>query len=203
MTPKNQSKRGVRRARQNKSPINVISMTRQEAYERNLSTHSDSSVLRGKYTVNMGLTTIPSLVAIINPSAFGARATAYAGVFARYRIKELNIKFMPNSTSTAAITAVGILDDTSLSGDVPTTYQGITELRCSATQFEGVTVPAAFSFQPLDRKKWYYTTVETSGNDVRLSAVGELYAASTAAVSCAFEIDFSIVFSGASDVGSA
>jgi len=176
-------------------------MTRQEAFERNLSLHQDTLVLRGKFSTLNSTTTTPNVALFVTPTSFGARSGAVSTVFSRYRIKELIIRFMPNSTGTAAIAALGVLDDVNTSSVLPTNYQAITELRCSATQFEGVTVEKTLTWSPIDKSKWYYTTADTVG-DPRFSVPAVIYCAASATVSISIEVDYTIVFQGAADTGS-
>jgi len=181
-------------------------MTATEAFEAKLSSSTDATVLRGKTFLAPGLTTAPAIILTLTPSAsgFGARVNAMAGIFTRYRFKYLKVKFLTSSVSGPAlssISALGVLDDTNaITGDLPTTVQGVAELRCSATNLGGQTIPTQWEWMPVDKRLWYYT--QSDATDTRFMNSGVLLAAaSSSGLSMSIEIDFCIVFQGASDVG--
>jgi len=181
-------------------------MTKTEAFEANLSTSADVTVLRGKFVfsaVNSVTAGLPTIQFVLNPTGagnFGLRASALASVFSRYRFKYLRIKFLEQLT-TGTICAVGIQDDVSITANNPTTVSGVSELRCSGSAFSQQTIPTQFEWQPADKNYWYYTTNDLT--DGRLSSSGNIWTASQAASGVVnMEIDYCIVFKGATDNGS-
>jgi hypothetical protein len=177
-------------------------MTQAEAFNATLSHSSDATTLRGKLFSTFSVSGTPSLLLSLAPPNFGVRSAALSLIFSRYRIKYLKFKFMTSNGTAGSIgtVALGIQDDVSLTGDVPTTMAGIAELRSSATSFLNQTIPTEFEWSPVDKKLWYYTN---GGADTRLSIAGSLYGGASVAVSESLpvEIDFCIVFEGATDVG--
>jgi len=204
IAPSSNRKRGDRRARQNKSPNEVVSLTPQQSFETQLARHTDATPIRGKLLGNSAALAagVPSVLFLIQPSTLGSRVSSIASDYLRYRIKWLRIRFLGNVPTTAntqvATTAIGILDDIGYSGEPPTTVSGITELRCSATQFTNETVPTILEFRPIDKKKWYYCNAPS--ND-RFDSVATVYGGSTVAGSVAYEIDYCVVFAGAFTTG--
>lgn len=180
--------------------LRVVSLTQSEAFEASLATTADSTVLHGKVILVSATTPTPLLLLGLTPAAapFGARANAMSTIFSRYRFKKLIIRFLSTSNGP---TALGVLDDVStVTGDGPTTVSGISELRCSALTFTGDTVPTMFTWTPVDKSKWYYCDSEPVVGDQRLTQTGSLWAAATVAGSVQMEIDYVIVFKGASDI---
>jgi len=198
MIPSHNNKRGARRVRQNKSPVKVISMTQTEAFEATLSTSNDSTVLRGKVLTSSALTSTPVNLLTLVPTntAFGVRSVAMGTIFSRYRFKYLKIRFLCNTTNQGT-TALGVQDDISITANNPTSISGIAELRCSGTALGSQTVPTVFEWRPADTRWWYYTTNDLT--DPRLSTSGILWAAGASPVEV--EIDYCIVFKGATDAG--
>lgn len=191
----------------NATPQPMLSLTPAEVFERTLGRTNDSCVLRGKLIITPNLTNTPSQVSYLVPNFFGARATQFAGVFSRFRIKAINLRFLPSAGGTggagpAVATVFGILDDPS-SQVVPTTGSDVLELRSSALALPAQTVPSNILYTPVDKTKWYYIGGTGTSPDPRLTVPGFLYgyANSATAVSSAVEIDFSLVFAGASDNG--
>jgi len=184
-------------------PRPVVAMTPQESFERGLALHTDSTNIRGKFVGTAATTSsTPSALFLIQPSSLGARIASISSDYLRWRIKALRIRFLGvvSTTTSAAsgFTSMGVLDDVNYAGEPPTTVSGVSELRCSATTFSNQTVPVNFEFRPLDKSRWYYCT--SVSND-RFDSVGTLYVASSSATTISYEVDFSIVFSGAFTVG--
>jgi len=104
--------------------------------------------------------------------------------------------------ATASLGAIGVVDDSSAAeGDAPTSVAGLLECRCSGTNSNTQTVPTELLWEPVDRKRWFYTYPGASGSDVRLVVPGFLFGAATASGSYTLQIDFSLVFAGAVDTG--
>jgi len=185
-------------------PRPVVAMTPQESFERGLALHTDSTNIRGKFVGTAATTSsTPTALFLIQPSSLGARIASISSDYLRWRIKSLRIRFLgnPSAAGTGAasgFTSMGVLDDVNYAGEPPTSISGVSELRCSATTFISQTIPVNFEFRPLDKSCWYYCT--SVSND-RFDSVGTLYIASSAASSVSYEVDFSIVFSGAFTVG--
>jgi hypothetical protein len=119
--------------------------------------------------------------------------------FARFRVKSLIIKFFAQPTAGASgIMALGILDDAGAEGEQPTTFDGVSELRCSAINFVSETIPTEFIWKPLDSSKWYYGPGGVTGSDTRLVYPGALYSGSSNSGQPYFVvIDYVLVFAGA------
>jgi hypothetical protein len=195
----NTQKRGARRARQNKTPLKVISMTQQEAFERSLATSGDSVSLRGKFLFTATLTATPTILFSISPINLGSRAVNLSGIFSRYRFKYLKFRFLTTSATTPGGVILGILDDVAATGEPPTTASGLLEYRSSALTFAGETVPVSFDWTPSDKEQWNFCAAST---DNRFQIPATLYGATTAAGTAQIEVDFSITFKGALDSGS-
>jgi hypothetical protein len=176
-------------------------MTQSEAFEANLARGNDAFVLRGKLLLNATVGTTPSIMVELFPSALGPRAAALAGVFSRYRFKEVLFKFLGSISSVPTLSTVGVLDDSlGTEGDAPVNATSVLELRSSASAFATQTMPSSFKWQPIDKTKWYYTFSGVTGSDARLANSGTLYGASgTASDNIQMEVDYTIVFSGAVD----
>lgn len=188
------------------TPMTTLALTPSEVFERTLGRTNDSCVLRGKLIINPTLNSTPAQISYLIPNFFGARATAFGNVFSRFRIKALNIRFLPagNASTGSLATAVGILDDPS-STTSPATGSDVLELRSSALALAGQTVPSNILYTPLDKTKWYYT-IGVTGSDNRLTVPGFLYGyvntpGSSSGLPVGMEIDFSLVFAGATDNG--
>jgi len=174
-------------------------MTQTEAFEKALVRGTDATPLRGKFIQVLATTTAVSAYVNLNPASFGVRALALSQIFSRYRFKYLRVRFL----SAQATTAAGVYDEGGSSeGSGPTTIGGILELRASSLTMGGQTVPSIFEWTPSDRAQWMFTSAGAAGSDSRLVNSGVLYAASTAASSVSFEIDYCLVFKGAIDTGS-
>jgi len=196
-------RRGTAR-RADSVPRPVVAMTPQESFERQLAMHTDSTNIRGKFVGTVSLpSATPTALFLIQPSTLGARVASISSDYLRWRVKSLRIRFLGEVSGTGnggGFTSMGVLDDVNYAGEPPTSVSGVAELRCSASTFTSQTIPVNFDFRPLDPKRWYYCT--SVSND-RFDSVGTLYAGTsgsgTAAIS--YEVDFSIVFSGAYTVG--
>jgi len=180
-------------------------MTPSEAFEARLA-RSDRSTLVGKLLISSTVTNSASALLIVGPglATLGSRAGAMASIFSRYKVNFIRIKFLATSTTAGNTTAIGFLDDASgAEGDGPGSAQLISELRCSAVSFPNQTVPIEFSFTPASRN-WYFTFAGASGSDPRLVNVAVLFGASllSAGSTVNMEIDYSVTFKGAVDVGS-
>lgn len=179
----------------------VTIMSQTQAFENKLSRSSDACTLRGKLIYTPSVTTTPLAVAVIDPAGLGNRAAALSNVFSDYKVKELLIRFVQiNATATMA---VGILDDSSTAeGDAPININDIVELRTSAVSLSNTSDPVIFRYEPTNKALWYKTFNGATGSDVRLVAPGILYAAASATSASAIEIDYTLVFKGAIDIGS-
>jgi hypothetical protein len=185
-------------------------MTQTEAFEAKLSTHSDAVCLVGKqFFSSQAITSLtPSILLQLDPTLgfFGTRPANMSAIFNRFRFKYLKLKFLSNSSTgvpTSSIASLGIQDDISLTGLVPTTFADVAELRCSATSFSGQTVPTQWQYVPLDKKRWYY--VNNDSTEPRQSSQGTLWVAASGVsvanpTTVAIELDYSIVFAGATNI---
>jgi hypothetical protein len=181
----------------------VISMTRSEAYEANLSRGGDSCVIHSKQFITSTVGTTPSAVLVLTPANFGARQLAVAGIFSDFRIKQIVVKFISSISSISAGSALGVLDDSSTAElNPPTSIGGVLELRCSAANFTAETVTTTFVYTPTNTTLWYKTYPGSTGSDARFFAPGVLYGAGqSAATVLTLQLDISVVYKGALDVG--
>jgi hypothetical protein len=179
-------------------------MTPIEAFESRLATQSDAFNLKGKLLLPIGsIGTTPTLIFPLIPSNLGVRATALGTNYSRYRIKSLWFKFFPALASgVGESTVLGLIDDSSAeTGDVPTTFAGLLELRCSGVALPGQTVPTIIQYKPVD-KMWRFCQAGAAG-DPRLYNQAALYAGVlTTAAALQVEVDFDISFKGAISTGS-
>jgi hypothetical protein len=159
-------------------------------------------VLKGKFLVTTSLVSgVVNAIAIFNPLSLGVRAAAMANLFARYRFNWIAFKFFFTGTSTVGVASVlGVLDDFTGEGDAPTTIGGILELRCSATNYGGQTIPTEMLWKP-PSPSWNFITGGASGSDQRLVSPAVLYGCSSGSGTLITEIMFSCVYKGAVDVG--
>jgi hypothetical protein len=178
-------------------------MTQSEAFESGLARTNDSTVLRGKFYISGSAlpAATPTQILTFNAQGMGARSAALATVFSRYRYKYIRMKFLQSVTTTTPV-AIGVYDEGSPSeGEAPVTLGDVLEMRCSGSAFPGQTVPNFISWQPVDKKLWYYTVGGASGSDSRLFTAGVLFAAAAGAGAINVEVDYCIVFQGAVDTG--
>jgi len=179
----------------------VVSLTPQQSFERSLALHTDATPIHGRFT---GTTTVvsgtPLALFLVQPANLGSRVASISTDYLRFRIKWLRLRFLgtPVGTTTAGFTSMGFLDDVNYAGEPPTTVSGVSELRCAATTFTNETIPTTLEFRPVDQKRWYYCTSAT--ND-RFDSVATLYAASNTSTAFAYEVDYCVVFAGASTTG--
>jgi len=176
-------------------------MTATQNFEQRLVQSNDATVLRGKFLLSPSLTAASvSNILTINSSALGARAAALSGIFAKYRFKQIIVKFV--AVTSGAV--IGLLDDASgAEGDAPTSGGGVLELRASALANPGESVPQQLVWKPVDRTKWYYTFAGASGSDPRLTIPAIMYGVANIGTGTpvVIEVDYELVFSGAVDVG--
>jgi len=187
-----------------------MTMTRSQLFEQKQTQSNDSLHLVGKLLLTTTVTsTTPINPLSLNPFNLGSRATALANVFSRFRFKYVNFKFTSQSGSnnSSATSCLGVSDDSTENIVVPQNTSDVLELRSSASYLQNQTIPSEFVWMPVDRTKWYYTQPGSTGSDSRLSQNAELYVgafgSATTGVNISIEIDFSVVFCGAVDNGSA
>jgi hypothetical protein len=193
-------KRGKGRGKKGNATTEVTVVSPAEHFANSLGMHVDSTCVRGKFLAQQ-VTNSTAVFAIttITPTALGSRLTACANIFSRWRIKRMILKINYSGLGSAVF---GVLDDSTGEGDTPTSVQTLLELRTSATNFTN-DPPTVLDYKP-PTNEWYYTFVGGTGSDQRLVNAGVLYAGQQFATTNAVftvEIDFSIVFKGAVDVG--
>jgi hypothetical protein len=179
-------------------------MTPSMKFEQKLSRSSDATVLRGKFLATATIGATPSISLVLNPNNFGPRAAALAAIFTRFRFKSIGFKFICTSgTFVSSDGAIGVLDDSSgTEGDAPTTINSVLEMRCSALNLTAETVPTEFRWEPVDKTLWYATYPGATGSDARLVNAGVVYQSATATgVIMSIEMDYELVFKGATDIG--
>jgi hypothetical protein len=163
---------------------------------------TDRSTLKGKLLLFPTANAVTAILSV-TPLNLGIRAAAMAVLFAEYHINFIRVKFQTPATVT---TTVGFLDDASgAEGDAPTSLQGILEMRCSGINMTNETVPTEFLYTQKASSFWLKTYSGASGSDPRLSIASILYAASingSAGNFATVELDYSITYQGAVDVGS-
>jgi hypothetical protein len=181
-------------------------MTPSMAFESKLATTSDATPLRGKLLIVANTTNVVSAPLVLHPLNLGVRTAALASVFTKYRFKRIGFRFTGTSgaTNLSSTVVLGILDDsTTGEGDAPASVASILELRSSAASLESETVPTEFTWTPVDKNLWYACQAPVTGADPRLVYPGILYAGDAIAATgrANIEIDFEIVFKGATDIG--
>jgi hypothetical protein len=142
----------------------------------------------------------------LTPTFFGARATAYATLFAKWRVNRMIVRFINSQAlGSGTIYVAAFLDDSVTSANIPTTLNGLIEQRCSQVNSGGVdssTGELSYS-PPRGNPRWFFTTLEASTSDPRLEVPGSFYVSSTAtSQTMNFLIDFDLTFTGAVDTGS-
>jgi hypothetical protein len=177
-------------------------MTQAEAFERQVVRTGDATTLRGKVPITASLGPTIIVLFTFNPSLMGVRAAAFGAVFTRYRIKYVRIKWLSQATTTS-YSALGVYDEGSAAEPtMPTNTSSLLELRASSSTLVGQTVPNFFEWRPSDPSQWMFTNAGVTGSDVRLTNSGILLGgALTASTSFAAEIDYCVVFKGATDIG--
>jgi len=164
MTPKNQTKRGDRRARQNKSPNRTTTIVDiRQSFERRLASRSDTIACVGKTLLQLPSTSSNGVTSnSLSPSVFGVHFSSIAQNFTKWRILSLQLIWpIPSSTATA----YGVFDDDGVATDLPSTNIGVYELRVSSL---ALTNQSAYTeWKPIDKSKWYYTSGQSSANDIR------------------------------------
>jgi len=119
-------------------------------------------------------------------------------IFARYKIVKLIIQVRPLLGQTTN-TVFGILDDViNSAATLPTTFNDVYQLRCSAIISPGQTVPTIFEWKPVDPDKWYYTEGDIGG-DNRFTVPAGLVAFSSSGTVLPVEFHYTIEFEGATD----
>jgi len=204
-TPKNTSKRGNRRVRQNKRSGMTRTMEVRDpiqSSEFSLASRGDKISVRGKVLLNNTLPT--SLTAIpLLPAVFGSRALALSLLFARWRIEKLLLK-IGNTYYASFYLPYGIMDDFSGEGGsvpIPVNNNDILELRSSTVVMNNGTI---MKWNPVDPSKWYYTTQGGTGSDSRFVIPASLFlpAAPSGTIPTTIELHWTLSFEGAVDVGS-
>jgi hypothetical protein len=173
-----------------------------ERIETLRSQSSDVLVLRDRFVIDaVTITPTPGGIATFSPLGLGTRAAALGNVFTQYRFKDIAIKFMTAAPGSASINVLGVYDDdpTASSSEIPTTFAGVVDLRCATTDFTIQTTPSLLFWKPIDPSRWYYTQLGGTGADPRFSVSAVLYgAANTGSTSVVAEVDYTLVFKGAS-----
>jgi len=204
IVPKNQSKRGDRRARQNKNsggPRATIALSMSDARERQLAVRSDRVIMSGKCVITAAGVSGTVGLTPLYASTFGDRLANMAKIFSRFRIIKLIIKSPPASGTFAS--AFGVVDDYTgegASAPLPTTLSEVVELRCSVANLSTVN-PNEIEWKPLDPMKVYYSQPGTAANasDSRLAVPATLVEFAANAGNIPFVVYYTIEFSGAFD----
>lgn len=146
-----QRRKGVRQRRQVSDQI-VLKGTWSIAAETDSSGEGMFAGVTGTYT--------------IDPTVIGNRVSAVAGIFTRWRIRRLRVKYVPQvGSTTAGAMAMGFLDDvgTSAEGTGVANYSETINLRQSNSS--AIWQVSTINYRPQDPDKWYYTTGD--GSDPR------------------------------------
>jgi hypothetical protein len=201
ITPTTRKRAVNRRARQTKNSGNtVVTMTQSEAFASRM-TKNDRSTLVGKIVLQP-TNSSPTAILAVQPLNMGARAAAFAALFAEYHVNYIRIKFLSN-TATPTTAVLGFLDDAGGSeGDGPGSLSALLEYRSSAICMAGTTIPVEFVYTQKASAFWLKTYTGVSGSDIRLSIAAILFLAQSGSQTCNIELDFSITFQGAVDVSS-
>jgi len=175
-----------------------------------LATRSDRSRLLGKTILTFtssGTANVPTGTNFA-PSFLGNRPGAYSILFAKWKINRLILRVLSATGASAGFCAVGILDDTTTSADVPTAPLGVVNLRCSRSLISQTgqiqsSADSIFEWRPLRPSPWFFTTLEGSASDPRIEVPSSIWVVSNSASSTFIvECDYDLSFSGAIDVSS-
>jgi len=198
--PNRNNKRAVnRRARQNKAPNATTTVVGiRDSLERRLAKRSDMIDLVGRCLITLG--SAGGAGVLLNgftPASFGVRLASIATNYSRWRIQSLNMNFVIPST----VSAVGIVDDDSLASGEPTSLATVYELRCSlfnqGIPAGGIITGNNMLWKPIDPSRWFYTTSQSSANDLRDVTPGTFAEYCNAATpSWTFECYYSVQLSG-------
>jgi hypothetical protein len=202
MSPTRNKRAANRRASQNKNSGRVVvAISRSEQFAEKMA-RNDRATLTGKLLLTPTLSGSPSVgtVLTVTPLNLGVRAASFAVLFAEYHINFIRVKFQTPTISTSVL---GFLDDSSAAeGDAPTTLSGVLEMRCSGINMVAETIPTEFIYTQKASSFWLKTYTGASGSDPRLTAAAILYAGVSSSSTFIVELDYSITFQGAVDVGS-
>lgn len=193
------NRRGNRSGSTN-NPVTVQTVV--ESIERGRERQNDCAPLRGQLELQVtGTGGVQQLLAL-NPASMGVRSQNFQVVFTKYRFNEVVISFCPgSSTGTSGICYLGFLDDSPAEGDQPVSGPGVMELRCSAVNFAGQTVPSLCRWKPNDRI-WRYNYGGMGTVDARLVNAGTVYVYIPSGIVVNFFVQYSMTFKGATDTGS-
>lgn len=201
--PKNHHKR---KGRKGGAPREMVVVDPADRFDDMLAVHTDSCNIKGKefFSITVSASTNIVPVTIIAPQNFAGRPAQIAALFARWRLKYMNIRVY-SGASTANQTnavAIGVMDDASgAEGDAPTSLNGLMALRTSKFIPTGLG-PQSREFKPLTTE-WYYTFPGSSGSEPRLVVCGIIYVGASVNTTATVdvELDYSFAFKGAIDVG--
>jgi hypothetical protein len=172
----------------------VTSLSLSEAEERKLSIRSDLASFRGKQIFSVANLSGVSGASNISPSTLGLRIGTLLGMYLRWRILKLVIKPLVSSGTLY----YGVTDDANdaTSGLNP---NEVLELRVSrAVTFFG-TDTSELQWNPIDPAKWYYTTSEGAGGDIRLVSPCSIESLNSVAGTVSYLIYYTIQAEGAFD----
>jgi hypothetical protein len=179
---------------------NVKALSLSEAEEMALAKRKDQTILRGKQIYNLALSGGYGS-AQLAPSTFGLRVGTILTAYERWKILKLVVRPLNDISAGLTSEVVAINDDGDLSGTALTQSQ-LLEYRCSRVLGTSGTDTNEFQWNPIDIDKWYYTSIESSGGDIRLVAPCVLIANATptSLTSSPFVLYYTIVAEGAKDV---
>jgi len=195
----NKQNKNASRGKRNSGRSQGLALSASDMFEKQLSQRKDNIALKGSIILSSSTTGLNAVQ--LTPTSLGGRVGQIANFFQRFRIRRLVFRILPPVTSTGVSTSTvpfGVFDDTSTSGDIPTSILGITQLRCSVLAGNGRTVDQDLIYSPVDPNIWYHTVAESSASDPRFEVQAALLSFLPTGVTTNVQCYYTIEFEGAS-----
>jgi len=192
MPPKSKKSKGRRRGGVARPSLSLC-----ETFERDLATRSQSCTVKGSLLVGISVSS-PGLFSLnLTPSALVVQIAQIGAAYSKYRFNRILFKILPFSPVNTGNTPVGVLDDIVQSGGLPSSRQGVQDLRCSTLVSSNYTVPTEFEWKPIDRSIYYYIQPESTVDDTRFEVPAVLCAwVASTANGGEMQVYYSIEFNG-------
>jgi len=177
-------------------------LTQSEVWDTRLAVSKDSCRVQQRLLLAIGvgatLTTYTPFPGGAGAN-MGARVNTLGSCFSRWRLNRVLLRLLPQVAGTCS---VGFIDDPD-SVITPTAVPAINDLRCSRSFSTLLTDSGSWELEwtPVDRKKWYYTSIVASPSvsDVRFVAPFSIYAIGSASGLASIQVYMDITFEGAAD----
>jgi len=172
--------------------------------------HNDQIVLKG--TLSLPVVTAAAGNGVINaltnlviaPTTLGARPLIVAGIYSRWKVNSLTLRYIPAvGSTTAGALAIGVLDDDNLAAETTglTTYVATVQLRTALeTQ---VWQKSSLRWTPVDPTRWFYIDTESAAPDERLLVPGTIFGNGTGVSALTtygtLMVDYILSFKGATE----